>query len=102
MIRLPPRSTRTVTLFPYTTLFRSVGPVDVVVGVIESSGGGLADGFGTTTIMATVRLGDGSRIQARVDRGVAVYRHQRAFVHVYRDRLSGRPSYVLYRAAPAP
>src|SRR3546814_20967353 len=25
MIRLPPRSTRTVTLFPYTTLFRSIG-----------------------------------------------------------------------------
>src|SRR3546814_19966319 len=28
MIRLPPRSTRTDTLFPYTTLFRSVG-VDI-------------------------------------------------------------------------
>src|SRR3546814_6513609 len=27
MIRRPPRSTRTDTLFPYTTLFRSVGPV---------------------------------------------------------------------------
>src|SRR3546814_2072029 len=26
MIRLPPRSTRTDTLFPYTTLFRSVRP----------------------------------------------------------------------------
>src|SRR3546814_15825395 len=26
MIRLPPRSTRTDTLFPYTTLFRSVHP----------------------------------------------------------------------------
>src|SRR3546814_5731981 len=26
MIRLPPRSTRTDTLFPYTTLFRSQGP----------------------------------------------------------------------------
>src|SRR3546814_9956771 len=25
MIRRPPRSTRTVTLFPYTTLFRSIG-----------------------------------------------------------------------------
>src|SRR3546814_11483649 len=25
MIRLPPRSTRTDTLFPYTTLFRSIG-----------------------------------------------------------------------------
>src|SRR3546814_10401395 len=27
MIRRPPRSTRTDTLFPYTTLFRSAGPV---------------------------------------------------------------------------
>src|SRR3546814_18359593 len=32
MIRLPPRSTRTDTLFPYTTLFRSgIGPQDVDV-----------------------------------------------------------------------
>src|SRR3546814_13938784 len=30
MIRRPPRSTRTDTLFPYTTLFRSEGDVDVV------------------------------------------------------------------------
>src|SRR3546814_18055164 len=28
MIRRPPRSTRTDTLFPYTTLFRSAGSVD--------------------------------------------------------------------------
>src|SRR3546814_5022119 len=28
MIRRPPRSTRTDTLFPYTTLFRSVAPFD--------------------------------------------------------------------------
>src|SRR3546814_1756056 len=27
MIRRPPRSTRTDTLFPYTTLFRSTGPL---------------------------------------------------------------------------
>src|SRR3546814_4031773 len=27
MIRRPPRSTRTDTLFPYTTLFRSFGPI---------------------------------------------------------------------------
>src|SRR3546814_12815689 len=38
MLRLPPISTRTVTLFPYTTLFRSAGrcndaqPVLVVTG----------------------------------------------------------------------
>src|SRR3546814_5272537 len=31
MIRLPPRSTRTDTLFPYTTLFRSAEPLDGVV-----------------------------------------------------------------------
>src|SRR3546814_4456405 len=30
MIRRPPRSTRTDTLFPYTTLFRSAGDVDPV------------------------------------------------------------------------
>src|SRR3546814_15045746 len=28
MIRRPPRSTRTDTLFPYTTLFRSASPTD--------------------------------------------------------------------------
>src|SRR3546814_17848822 len=31
MIRLPPRSTRTDTLFPYTTLFRSTGFVGPMV-----------------------------------------------------------------------
>src|SRR3546814_18593264 len=30
MIRRPPRSTRTDTLFPYTTLFRAVGDADLV------------------------------------------------------------------------
>src|SRR3546814_2057663 len=29
MIRRPPRSTRTDTLFPYTTLFRSHGPLEI-------------------------------------------------------------------------
>src|SRR3546814_12603560 len=33
MIRRPPRSTRTDTLFPYTTLFRSVGQ-RLAVGVV--------------------------------------------------------------------
>src|SRR3546814_3095721 len=31
MIRRPPRSTRTDTLFPYTTLFRSIDEADVAV-----------------------------------------------------------------------
>src|SRR3546814_18510633 len=37
MIRRPPRSTRTDTLFPYTTLFRSAGPAAVVVPKINSA-----------------------------------------------------------------
>src|SRR3546814_1887870 len=34
MLRLPPKSTRTDTLFPYTTLFRSAGSPRVAVNVI--------------------------------------------------------------------
>src|SRR3546814_13194243 len=37
MIRRPPRSTRTDTLFPYTTLFRSAGTVG---GVLQRGGVG--------------------------------------------------------------
>src|SRR3546814_3388201 len=51
MIRRPPRSTRTDTLFPYTTLFRSLGftsPYQKMLAALwrESpfSGGRLADG----------------------------------------------------------
>src|SRR3546814_5042620 len=35
MIRRPPRSTRTDTLFPYTTLFRSREPHPIERGVVE-------------------------------------------------------------------
>src|SRR3546814_7169583 len=38
MIRRPPRSTRTNTLFPYTTLFRAVVP-----GAVHRGGAGLCD-----------------------------------------------------------
>src|SRR3546814_13104365 len=37
MIRLPPRSTRTDTLFPYTTLFRSAAGVGPARGVVHRS-----------------------------------------------------------------
>src|SRR3546814_4600578 len=54
MIRRPPRSTRTDTLFPYTTLFRALGEqllvigIEIVLGldaggVAEARQGGLAD-----------------------------------------------------------
>src|SRR3546814_3548380 len=36
MIRRPPRSTRTDTLFPYTTLFRSGEPVGTDAGLVQA------------------------------------------------------------------
>src|SRR3546814_7868846 len=46
MIRRPPRSTRTDTLFPYTTLFRSAGQEDGIAGAhrlrVRADGGGCA------------------------------------------------------------
>src|SRR3546814_14032349 len=36
MIRRPPRSTRTDTLFPYTTLFRSFSPAPLLIGFVLS------------------------------------------------------------------
>src|SRR3546814_16339765 len=43
MIRRPPRSTRTYTLFPYTTLFRSIWPQEFyyVAGLLIMAGIGL-------------------------------------------------------------
>src|SRR3546814_11231357 len=40
MIRRPPRSTRTDTLFPYTTLFRSLGDAPAGPGRCALTGGG--------------------------------------------------------------
>src|SRR3546814_13731795 len=37
MIRRPPRSTRTDTLFPYTTLFRSGAPAPSVTGIYRQT-----------------------------------------------------------------
>src|SRR3546814_339514 len=63
MLRRPPRSTRTDTLFPYTTLFRSVHGIDVVSGssnvtvsgnTITASGGGTAIAIQVLNSSATV------------------------------------------------
>src|SRR3546814_6530885 len=45
MSRRPPRSNRTVTLFPYTTLFRSARLVDAGQGGGERRGGGRLRGW---------------------------------------------------------
>src|SRR3546814_2382071 len=80
MIRRPPRSTRTDTLFPYTTLFRSVEPdkiltnshvveltreeKSIVIGVIPSEGtksyGGKVIAYSPGNDLALIQLEEGS------------------------------------------
>src|SRR3546814_3119597 len=85
MIRRPPRSTRTDTLFPYTTLFRSmdkmggviadvqmapVSPLEIVVGfVLSAASCGLASG--ALVAVGTALLVDYSYFDATLIAGFA-------------------------------
>src|SRR3546814_5971811 len=60
MIRRPPRSTRTDTLFPYTTLFRSVRP-----GRSRAVAGGLRFSVAGRSRRADRAVGDGSAEASR-------------------------------------
>src|SRR3546814_18014411 len=55
MIRRPPRSTRTDTLFPYTTLFRSIAGMDVELVDVERAPLGL--------LRVTIDRAEGVRIE---------------------------------------
>src|SRR3546814_17665091 len=84
MIRLPPRSTRTDTLFPYTTLFRSDDAVGdaVAVGVRPEEGivevdAGIDDHHGLAAAVDAVEAGVVAEIVDADDRAgdVALRRH---------------------------
>src|SRR3546814_20055691 len=67
MIRRPPRSTRTDTLFPYTTLFRSESAVSMIQGCSEIVDGISHDGRGMLgntpsqrALFPSVRIGLGA------------------------------------------
>src|SRR3546814_8242558 len=65
MIRRPPGSTRTVTLFPYTTLFRSLlvgGLGDVPVGGQDLAGDPVAVAAGGLGQLAGGRAGPGDAV----------------------------------------
>src|SRR3546814_162201 len=77
MIRRPPRSTRTDTLFPYTTLFRSDRvelEVDAFLGIRARAGLGDGDAVRTADaqaarVVAAVVVGGGAADRARLDVG---------------------------------
>src|SRR3546814_9584827 len=56
MIRRPPRSTRTDTLFPYTTLFRSPGLESAVLQAVTEHGLDQIDKFDGLTLYAGAGL----------------------------------------------
>src|SRR3546814_4414355 len=75
MILRPPRSTRTDTLFPYTTLFRSVAVPDGVVGALLADQGQFVerlagnpfhggDGVGADTLVRLRMLGAQAEVAA--------------------------------------
>src|SRR3546814_1482862 len=62
MIRRPPRSTRTDTLFPYTTLFRSaVSPIGRALASVRSGEPSTCDWLKTTKLRAKKRALRSSR-----------------------------------------
>src|SRR3546814_10236461 len=85
MIRRPPRSTRTDTLFPYTTLFRSTrgtyGEVGVELNnVAHGDFGGVVEGFINAPL--------GERAALRL---VGWYRHDAGYI----DNIAGSRTYPI-------
>src|SRR3546814_3075935 len=85
MIRRPPRSTRTDTLFPYTTLFRSrriVGPVlDDEADRVEAAGGEGDDAVRRDHCQITLRgIDTGDEVTPlRTRRGAHLVAHRERF-----------------------
>src|SRR3546814_8917855 len=63
MIRRPPRSTRTDTLFPYTTLFRSVGTADRVRETIAQTLAGRGAQVGFDVVSNPEFLKEGAAVE---------------------------------------
>src|SRR3546814_19092865 len=71
MIRRPPRSTRTDTLFPYTTLFRSVvaeGALDDIIGNEASITGDYLAGRREVPVPIRRRKGSGKFLSVQGER----------------------------------
>src|SRR3546814_16124840 len=87
MIRRPPRSTRTDTLFPYTTLFRSVTHGDDLLDSCAAGEGApvigiRGDGKGFSAGVDLSEYGSGgtpyedvTRLRRHLDRWQAIWRH---------------------------
>src|SRR3546814_13793151 len=82
MIRRPPRSTRTDTLFPYTTLFRSFDPADFTVWRRPRRVDGLHD-VRPDPLCILERLGEDADLNARAPRTLVALQMLRSRVADY-------------------
>src|SRR3546814_15126339 len=87
MIRRPPRSTRTATLFPYPTLFRSFG-IDHARHPVEAVGARRPHHRAVIGVADRERLGE--RIMER-DVGAAEIAHRIGAVDTVRAAMRGQP-----------
>src|SRR3546814_2625745 len=69
MIRRPPRSTRTDTLFPYTTLFRSPTTFTAPAAVLDVDGAWLPDGTRHDLAAPITHVGDVAELVATLNLG---------------------------------
>src|SRR3546814_20550021 len=68
MIRRPPISTRTDTLFPYTTLFRSSGKCLIVTGANSGVGFEVASALAARRARVLLACRDESKARAAMDK----------------------------------
>src|SRR3546814_6081514 len=74
MIRRPPRSTRTDTLFPYTTLFRSLGAAVLAIDDVAEAGRALAARPVVQLVEEAARLCGGARRRDGANHRASLYR----------------------------
>src|SRR3546814_3909938 len=99
MVRRPPRSTRTDTLFPYTTLFRSAGgDADAVpLRAARAFDQGAAQAFGDFDRIVQVVVGQaGHEFLAAESRQQRVVRAQRSEEHTSELQSLMRISYAVF------
>src|SRR3546814_18258770 len=92
MIRRPPRSTRTDTLFPYTTLFRSVRPEHLAEALKKAERPNRVQLAALTRPAAVAGTGPRSHISARTRKGIELIPLPQViyFIADHKDRKSTR------------
>src|SRR3546814_17883740 len=75
MIRRPPRSTRTDTLFPYTTLFRSDSRSVALFLLQQGADPNDSSGTGATTLMVAAMEGRWHMVELLLEHGADVNAH---------------------------